>query len=114
MQTWHGKLSSGLAVLALIAAFSTKAYEDQFARRVVLRDNTATVVATGEGMTRRLLVNGIGMTDLTPMTKVMAHLPLAFLDHAPQSALVVCFGMGTTYPFAALMEHLEHGRGACA
>ena len=34
---------------------------------------------------------------LTPMTKVMAHLPLASLNHAPQSALVVCFGMGTTY-----------------
>ena len=42
-------------------------------------------------------MNGIGMTTLTPMTKVMAHLPLASLNHAPQSALVVCFGMGTTY-----------------
>jgi hypothetical protein len=31
------------------------------------------------------------------MTKVMAHLPLAFLDRAPKSALVMCFGMGTTY-----------------
>jgi len=28
---------------------------------------------------------------------MMAHLPLAFLDHPPQNALVVCFGMGTTY-----------------
>ncbi|HMD98297.1 MAG TPA: hypothetical protein VKM93_13330 [Terriglobia bacterium] len=27
----------------------------------------------------------------------MAHLPLSFLDHPPQSVLVVCFGMGTTY-----------------
>ena len=27
----------------------------------------------------------------------MAHLPLAFLDHPPKNALVVCFGMGTTY-----------------
>jgi len=27
----------------------------------------------------------------------MAHLPLAFLDRRPASALVVCFGMGTTY-----------------
>ena len=31
------------------------------------------------------------------MTKVMAHFPLAFLDHPPRNALVVCFGMGTTY-----------------
>ena len=63
----------------------------------VLRDNTATVIATGEGMNKRLLVNGIGITYLTPMTKLMAHLPLASLDHVPKSALVVCFGMGTTY-----------------
>jgi spermidine synthase len=63
----------------------------------VLRDNTATVVATGDGMKKRLLVNGIGITELTPITKVMAHLPLAFLDHSPRNALVVCFGMGTTY-----------------
>lgn len=40
---------------------------------------------------------GVGITYLTPMTKVMAHLPLTSLDHAPQNALVVCFGMGTTY-----------------
>jgi spermidine synthase len=96
-QSSQVKLSYGLAISALVAVLSSKAYEDQFAHRVVLRDNTATVVATGEGMTKRLLVNGIGMTNLTPMTKVMAHLPLAFLDRAPKSALVMCFGMGTTY-----------------
>ena len=28
---------------------------------------------------------------------MMAHLPLFFLDHPPQDALVICFGMGTTY-----------------
>jgi len=44
-----------------------------------------------------LLVNGVGITSLTPITKMMAHLPLAFLGHAPRNALVVCFGMGTTY-----------------
>jgi len=27
----------------------------------------------------------------------MAHLPLAFLDRPPQRALVICFGMGTTF-----------------
>jgi hypothetical protein len=37
------------------------------------------------------------MTVLTPITKLMAHLPLAFLDAPPQRALVVCFGMGTTF-----------------
>jgi spermidine synthase len=42
-------------------------------------------------------VNGVGITILTPITKLMAHLPLAFLDHPPRNALVICFGMGTSY-----------------
>ena len=44
-----------------------------------------------------LLVNGIGMTSLTPITKFMVHLPLAFHEGRPESALVICFGMGTTF-----------------
>ena len=63
----------------------------------ILRDSTATVIATGTGMTRLLMVNGYGMTSLTPITKMMAHLPLAFLDRPPQDALVICFGIGTTF-----------------
>jgi spermidine synthase len=31
------------------------------------------------------------------MTKFMAHLPLAYHTGRPESALVICFGMGTTY-----------------
>ena len=37
------------------------------------------------------------MTVLTPITKMMAALPLASLNHVPQNALVICFGMGTTH-----------------
>jgi len=37
------------------------------------------------------------MTALGPITKIMAHLSLASLNHTPQSAMVICFGMGTTY-----------------
>ena len=96
-QTLQNRLSFTLAVLAFVAVFTMKGFEDQFAQRQVLRDHTATVIATGEGMNKSLLVNGIGITSLTPITKMMAHLPLAFLDHAPRKALVVCFGMGTTY-----------------
>jgi spermidine synthase len=96
-QTLQRKLAYALAGLALVGVFTIKCFEDQFSQYQVLRDNTATVIATGDGMTKRLLVNGIGITFLTPMTKLMAHLPLASLDHAPRSALVVCFGMGTTY-----------------
>ena len=91
------KLSYALAALAVVGVLTIKGFEDLFVPSQVLRDNTATVIATGDGMTKRLLVNGIGITFLTPITKMMAHLPLAFLDHTPRSALVVCFGMGTTY-----------------
>lgn len=83
---------------ALLIAFTVKGYyEEAFASHAVLRDSTATVVASGAGMQKRLVVNGVGITFLTPMTKLMAHLPLAFLDRTPSKALVVCFGMGTTY-----------------
>jgi predicted membrane-bound spermidine synthase len=84
-----------LAALALV--FTQKSYEDQFSHSQVLRDNTATIVAVGEGRNKHLLVNGVGITGLTAITKFMAHLPLAFLERAPKNALVVCFGMGTTY-----------------
>jgi len=87
----------GILVLALVVLLATKDFETQFPVRRVRRDATATVIAYGDGMNRRLLVNGMGMTKLTPITKMMAHLPLMFLDHPPQNALVVCFGMGTTY-----------------
>jgi predicted membrane-bound spermidine synthase len=75
-----------------------KGYEQRYGRQsVVLRDPTATVIATGGGMNKTLLVNGYGMTALTPVTKMMAHFPLAFLDRPPQDALDICFGMGTTF-----------------
>lgn len=63
----------------------------------MLRDSTATVIAAGNGMDKQLLVNGYGMTTLTPVTKMMAHLPLALLDRPPRNALDICFGMGTTF-----------------
>ncbi len=82
---------------ALLVFFLTKDYETIYPQREVLRDSTATVIATGVGMHRHLITNGTGMTSLTPITKMMAHLTLASLDHQPRSALVICFGMGTTY-----------------
>ena len=72
-------------------------YDTIYPVREVRRDYTATVLATGEGFDRNLLVNGVGMTSLTPITKYMAHLPLAFMSRPPQNGLVICFGMGTTF-----------------
>jgi spermidine synthase len=87
-----------LLPLALGLFLASQGYEKQYGEgSEVLRDSTATVIATGSGMQKRLLVNGYGMTVLTPITKMMAHLPLIFLDHPPKDALVICFGMGTTF-----------------
>lgn len=92
------KLVYGIAVLLCVplAAF-TNGYDSEFPDRVELRDYTATVIATGEDMDRRLLTNGTGMTRLTTITKMMAHVPLSLLKHPAQKGLVICFGMGTTF-----------------
>ncbi|HSW50794.1 MAG TPA: hypothetical protein VLH09_11500 [Bryobacteraceae bacterium] len=82
------------AALLLLA----RSNEEQYQPRRVLRDHTATVVATGTTRDdKRLLINGIITTNLTPITKMMAHLPLAHLPRIPRTALVICFGMGTTH-----------------
>jgi len=77
--------------------FKTQSYVQQIPGAQVRRDSTATVIAAGQGMTKRLYVNGVDMTYLTPVTKLMASMSLALLDRPPQNALVICFGMGTTH-----------------
>jgi len=87
-----------LPAVALGIFLSTRAFEDQFRNSMVLRDYTATVVAKGDTrLEKRLLINGVGMTGLRPITKMMAHLPLAMLDRKPTNILIICFGMGTTH-----------------
>jgi predicted membrane-bound spermidine synthase len=87
-----------LLVCGVLACRSTT-YEDlaEGSGCKVRRDSTATVIALGQGMDKHLLVNGYGMTILTPVTKIMAHFPLALLGEKPRSALCICFGMGTTF-----------------
>lgn len=85
----------------LLASFglvlTTQSYVQRVRGEQIRRDSTATVIAAGHGMQSRLYVNGVSMTILSPITKVMSALPLAFLDHPPQNALIICFGMGTTH-----------------
>jgi spermidine synthase len=90
--------AAGAALLLLGAGYTTT-YEDPglYERGEVRRDYAATVVSAGTGMQRQLLVNGIGITVLTPITKFMAHLPLVYLPQPPRATLVICFGMGTTF-----------------
>jgi spermidine synthase len=89
--------TAALVIAAVTLFFFTKDYEADFPGSVTLRDRTATVLATGENMDKMLLVNGVGMTSLTPITKMMAHYTLAHLAQPPSNALIICFGMGTTF-----------------
>jgi spermidine synthase len=95
------KLAVGFMSLAFICAIPATTYEDLpsrfFANCILRRDYAATVANFGEGFHRNLMVNGQSVTSLSQCTKNMAHLPLAALPHPPESALVICFGMGTTY-----------------
>ena len=86
-----------LVIVAVTLFFFTRDYEADFPGSVILRDRTATVLATGDGMDKMLLVNGVGMTSLTPITKMMAHFTLSHLAQPPRNALIICFGMGTTF-----------------
>lgn len=93
----HKVLTIVVILIACLIIFKTRDFESRFAQYQLKRDHTATILAIGSGMKKRLLVNGVGITELTPITKAMAHLPLAFLDHKPKNALMICFGMGTTF-----------------
>jgi predicted membrane-bound spermidine synthase len=85
------------AIVAILLFSLSHDFETIFPMRVVKRDYSATVVATGKDFNRALLVNGVGMTSLTPITKYMAHLPMASMSRRPQNGLVICFGMGTSF-----------------
>lgn len=90
-------LTALAAAAALLLIIFTRDFETLYPGARVLRDHTATVIAAGEGMEKQLLVNGVGITKLTPITKMMVHLPVASLESAPRSVLVLCFGMGTSF-----------------
>jgi spermidine synthase len=88
-------------VVVVWAVFVSQSYETFMMRTshggVARRDYVASVLSLEFDTRKALLVNGVGMTKLTPITKFMSHLPLAFHDGKPQSVLCICFGMGTTY-----------------
>ncbi|MDP6625422.1 MAG: fused MFS/spermidine synthase [Nitrospinota bacterium] len=92
-------ISVTLLLSSLLISIS---YEERFGllnfskNGVVRRDHTATITSYGQGMKKRLFVNGISITSITAITKVMAHLPLALSKNKPESALLICFGMGPT------------------
>jgi MFS family permease len=113
--TMRGRLAT-LAVLPLTVGLviTTHGFEDQFAHREILRDNTATIIAMGEGMERHLLVNGTGITFLTPMTKVMAHLPAGISQPSSEKRAGGVFWHGNYLSLDAFVGHPNHGCGVSA
>jgi predicted membrane-bound spermidine synthase len=86
----------------VVAGLAAQTYLDGFAHQAgvryeVRRDVTGTATAIAEPDRKALLVNGIGMTALMPVTKMMAHLPSVCLGRPPRRSLAICFGMGTTF-----------------
>jgi spermidine synthase len=88
-------------VLVVVSLVVVESFEEPLSQLTkesqIRRDHTATIISTGTDMGKALLVNGVGITHLTPVTKTMAHFPLALLGRPSESALVICFGMGTTF-----------------
>ncbi len=97
-RSWRTLTTALTAVLIALSTFVIVSYEDgpPGVPAEIRRDHTATVVSFGEGLSKQLLVNGIGITSQTTLTKLMAHMPLAFHGSADSMA-VICFGMGTTF-----------------
>jgi spermidine synthase len=96
------KAGTTLIVAAIIALSHGQTYEDGILTndnlpREIFRDYAATTVAMTYQKTKRLFVNGNGMTTLSPITKVMVHLPFVAHITPPKKVLVICFGMGTTF-----------------
>jgi spermidine synthase len=79
------------------ARFALRRAQAGGAQAEIRRDYAASVIALGEGQNKHLLVNGVGMTALIPATKFMVHLPLMLHTGKAESALIVCFGMGTSF-----------------
>ena len=110
LRSWSGRktLTATTGILLcctlLVSIRYSKSYEEGagLLDQKVRRDHTATVITGTEiidenNYAKTLLVNGVTITMVTPITKVMAHLPLGLLPKKPESALVICFGMGTTF-----------------
>jgi spermidine synthase len=91
--------AAAISALCATAILVSTSYEERsyYKTGELRRDHVATVLATSQGGSKELFVNGISMTGMTPITKVMAHLPLFTRARKAERALVICLGMGTTF-----------------
>jgi spermidine synthase len=83
-------------IASAVAVACTHDFEARFRRSEVRRDATATAIATTIRGEKQLFINGISISRLTPITKMMVHLPMAWRPTKPRNLLVICFGMGTS------------------
>jgi spermidine synthase len=96
------RVAGGLAAAAVVwSLFFATDYEKLLKKMdpntQVRRDYAASVYSAGKGFGRTLLVNGVGMTILASETKYMVHLPATLHNGPSKSALIICFGMGTSF-----------------
>jgi spermidine synthase len=91
------RVAVAVGVISVLMVALTRDYDRSFPDGRVRRDHTATVIASGIGLNKQLLVNGVGITSLTSETKMMVDLPAVSLASPPTKGLVLCLGMGTSY-----------------
>jgi spermidine synthase len=94
------------AAAALLAVFFIPAARLTYVQRKVaatgaptahFEDSVASVDVTGgTAGSRNLFINGVGITKLTIITKLLAYVPKAARPNAT-TMLNICFGMGTTF-----------------
>jgi|GEM_PF-178843 len=96
-----------LSALILIPALYHPSWEEQIyldpaiGKKKIFRDYAATtVLISAENGWKELIVNGQKMTTISPITKLMADLPLVLHKAPATDVLVICLGMGTTYKAA--------------
>jgi len=101
LPSWYRGMSGAMAAIvlawSLVCPVDFGSWISRRGATEIRRDYAASVISAGKNLDKHLFVNGIGVTSLTPETKFMAHLPLALHTGKPESILIICFGMGTTY-----------------
>jgi spermidine synthase len=101
-----------MAVAALVAVFFIPAATRTFIQREIGTTGTQTAhfedsvasldVTGGSAAGRSLFINGVSITKLTVITKLLAYVPKAARPNAT-TMLNICFGMGTTFRSSLLL-----------
>jgi spermidine synthase len=102
---WQAGISYTVVLSALALVFTQKSYEDQFGHGEVLRDNTATIVAMGEGRNKHLWVNGVGITGAHSHHQVHGTSAAVLSRSSSEERAGGVFWHGHYLPFPDVMGH---------